>query len=878
MEMNTITKKRNIRTSTRILLAAILCTVGGLSPLMSQPAHAVATTTDLSSGLTPADLVDALVAQSSGLTVVGDSITYTGADVAAGTFGGGADSIGFDSGVILSTGRVDKVIGADATVPVSKNNDQRGDPDLDKIIAPYTSNDAAILEFDFVPEGDQISFIYTFASEEYNNFVYSYNDGFAFLINGINYAQISTVDGTLVPVTIDTINGGNPLGTNPQNPEYYRNNVCADGPCVNAATSMNGLTVVLTLHAPVNRGVSNHLKMVIGDAEDYNYDSNVFIKAQSLTSQEADLSLQMTVDSYTPSVGSPVIFDIAVANAGPHAANGVKVKDRLPSGLTFVSATAAQGAYDSQTGIWEVGSVNNGANTTLQIAALVTGGDPIKNTAQVIESDRLDPDSTPNNNIPGEDDQKTIRLNALASGAPTDISLSNNSIDENSANGTIVSYLSTTDPNADDTHVYTLIGNAGGRFTIDGTQLKVANGSLLDYESATHHDITARTIDTTGQIFEKTLTITLNNVNDVPRANDDAVTTNEDTPVTVNVLSNDSDPDTGDTLIITDVGKPANGSATTNSVTVAYTPAKEFNGTDTFIYTVTDGSLTATAIVTVTVNDAPIFTSTPITAATADTTYLYAITAGDADEGDVLTITAYTNQGWLTFTDHGNGHATLSGTPTDADVGDHSVELQVKDSAGAADTQSFTITVGRKPLTRLYLPLVSRNHVPASDPVVASITATGNDIQVVIKNQGATPVKDEFWVDVYIDPHPVPTGVNQVWYDGRSTYGLVWGVTEPALSLLAPGGVLTLTLGDAYYWPKYSNLPEVLPAGTPVYVQIDAANLDTAYGAVLELHEITGRDYNNIEGTISTAGSVGAMLLPAESQPQPTLTGKLPPR
>jgi hypothetical protein len=76
----------------------------------------------------------------------------------------------------------------------------------------------------------------------------------------------------------------------------------------------------------------------------------------------------------------------------------------------------------------------------------------------------------------------------------------------------------------------------------------------------------------------------------------------------------------------------------------------------------------------------------------------------------------------------------------------------------------------------------------------------------------------------------------------------VWGVTAD----LSPGEAITLTVGDEYYVPAYSQVTWPLSTGTPVYVQVDSADADAAYGAVMELHEILGRPYNNIAGTYST--------------------------
>ncbi len=101
-----------------------------------------------------------------------------------------------------------------------------------------------------------------------------------------------------------------------------------------------------------------------------------------------------------------------------------------------------------------------------------------------------------------------------------------------------------------------------------------------------------------------------------------------------------------------------------------------------------------TAVITFTVpNIAPVFTSAPLITATQDAPYTYTATAED-DNGDALTITAPTLPAWLTlYWTPGAITATLSGTPTNADVGQHPVVLRVTDSGGLTATQSFTVTV-----------------------------------------------------------------------------------------------------------------------------------------------------------------------------------------
>jgi PKD repeat protein len=191
-----------------------------------------------------------------------------------------------------------------------------------------------------------------------------------------------------------------------------------------------------------------------------------------------------------------------------------------------------------------------------------------------------------------------------------------------------------------------------------------------------------------------------------PLAVDDTATTPEDTPVTTeNVLANDTDAN-GDTLSIAGFTQPANGTVTkNNNNTFTYTPAANFNGADTFTYTVRDpGGLTDTATVTVTVtpvNDAP--------AAAADraTTnegmpVTISVLANDSDvDGDALTVAA-TTQG-----SHGavaiNADNTVTYTPTGTFTGTDTFTYTVRDDKGATATGTVTVSVGTAEFVMVWL-------------------------------------------------------------------------------------------------------------------------------------------------------------------------------
>ena len=108
-------------------------------------------------------------------------------------------------------------------------------------------------------------------------------DAFGIFVNGVNYAR---VPGGSVAVSTASINCGGPVsgaanGVNPQNCSLYRDNPPFFG---KIETELDGLTVVLTLTAPVLAGQVNTIQLGIANAGDSSADSAVFLQAGSLQS------------------------------------------------------------------------------------------------------------------------------------------------------------------------------------------------------------------------------------------------------------------------------------------------------------------------------------------------------------------------------------------------------------------------------------------------------------------------------------------------------------------------------------------------------------------------------------------------------------------
>ncbi len=246
---------------------------------------------------------------------------------------------------------------------------------------------------------------------------------------------------------------------------------------------------------------------------------------------------------------------------------------------------------------------------------------------------------------------------------------------------------------------------SNGTTTTDGTTVTYTPVADFVGDDAFTYLVSDGTTTTVG-----TVVVTVSGRNDAPSPTDDAVETDEDDPVVVAVLDNDSDVDEGTDLVITAVSEPENGTATLNDDgTVTYAPKADYFGVDTFTYTVDDGDgpvgtpngrvlrveASATATVTVTVrpvNDAPVFTSEPDTTAVEGQPYSYTVVVEDV-EGDPITF-GTPGAPWLSLTDHGDGTATLAGTPTDADVGSY-VEVLTASDGNLTAEQRFPLVVAQ---------------------------------------------------------------------------------------------------------------------------------------------------------------------------------------
>ncbi len=223
-----------------------------------------------------------------------------------------------------------------------------------------------------------------------------------------------------------------------------------------------------------------------------------------------------------------------------------------------------------------------------------------------------------------------------------------------------------------------------------------------------------------------TVVISVNPVNDPPIARDDNKATDEDTPVTSDVRSNDFDAD-GDKLTVQVIDGPDNGTLQVNADgTMTYTPDADFNGVDVFTYKVNDGTADSNlATVTITVggtNDLPVAVDDAVVTK-EDTAVNGSVLGNDSDaDGDKLTaiLVDGPDNGTLIFNDDG----TFSYTP-DADFnGTDTFTYQASDDS-PLDSNTATVTITVLPVNDA--PVAANDAALTDEDVAVSGSVLGND-------------------------------------------------------------------------------------------------------------------------------------------------------
>jgi len=263
--------------------------------------------------------------------VTATNVQYTGDTNTLGSFAlGNLTNLGMDDGIAMTTGTFDTTINVSIGDPVNDfanySNNFPGDPLLNSLIAPWTTYDASVLEFDLNPVGNILEFQYVFASEEYPEYVgSSFNDVFGFFITGPNPAggnyqdyNIAILPDDSLPVAINNVNADT-------NNLYFVDNLTTGGQTI----VFDGFTTVLVATAYVVPAATYHLKMAIADAGDGVFDSGIFLKAQSMKSYlitSIDEQSAYVADVYPNPLNSNSTLNLNLSQSGKVLLN---ISDRL---------------------------------------------------------------------------------------------------------------------------------------------------------------------------------------------------------------------------------------------------------------------------------------------------------------------------------------------------------------------------------------------------------------------------------------------------------------------------------------------------------------------------------------------------------------------
>ena len=383
---------------------------------------------------TPSQLVTNVL---TGAGVVATNITFNGSPLNANTVQTSARSFSatgfpFTNGVYLRTNGAASVA---------------SDLDLQAIASGNPTN-GAILEFDFVATGNDLSFNYVFASSEYSGYTCSgFNDAFGFFLSGpgitgpyTNSAiNLAVVPNTTIPVTINTVNSGTPSGGNPGpcaalDPNWQANSVyftTANGTF--SAEGYNGSTVSLPAVSGLQCGETYHIKLAVCNVLDQILNSGVYLEGGSFTTNPVDFTFNTFTLDNTIYEGCNQLGTLMFTRQGCGNENDTLIAYTSFSGIAG-NGTDYQPLGDSvvllpgvDTVYWQIipfedGLVEGNENVNITVMSILANGDTVYSTGVFYISD------VPNINLQGQDvnyyclqDQTSISATVSGGFTPYDV-------------------------------------------------------------------------------------------------------------------------------------------------------------------------------------------------------------------------------------------------------------------------------------------------------------------------------------------------------------------------------------------------------------------------------------------------------------------------
>ncbi|NTS75633.1 tandem-95 repeat protein [Catenovulum sp. SM1970] len=358
------------------------------------------------------------------------------------------------------------------------------------------------------------------------------------------------------------------------------------------------------------------------------------------------------------------------------------------------------------------GGVTETADVTVNVTAANNKPDAVDDTIAVNEGASVSGNILSNDSDPENDTLSITQING------SDITFTNNSFSFNVTGGTV-----------------TLKSNGDYTFAHDGSEPPLVDASF-----------TYTVSDGNGGVDTATVTLDVTALNDDPVANNDSVTTDEDTAIDINVstlLNNDTDTD-GGTLTVTGVSSPSNGTVVLNNGVVTFTPAENFNGVASFDYSVSDGNGgadTATVTVNVTaVNDKPDAVNDTLIFNEGGSISGNLLSNDRDPENETLTITQI-NGSNITFTNGSYSFNITDGSVTLKSNGDYTITHDGSEPAGQELIFTYTVSDGNGGVDTAN---VLWDVTPVNDDPVANNDAVTTDEDTAIDINASTLLSNDF--------------------------------------------------------------------------------------------------------------------------------------
>ena len=283
-------------------------------------------------------LINSPCANVSNFTVSGGNF-QTG-EQSFGYFDANSSGFPFANGIVLSTSKAISTQGPNSFILSENAAGWIGDNDLEQALSISNTSNATVLEFDFIPLSSAISFDYIFASEEYHDTApCTYSDGFAFLLKEAGtsnpYQNLALIPNTTIPVKVTSVHPDIPGSCPAQNEAFfgsYNSNT--------APINFNGQTVIMTARGNVVPGTTYHIKLVIADETNPQYDSAIFLGGGSF-SIGADLGPDHLITTNNPvCFGQTVTLNATISGTNSYQwfKNGVLLAGETNSNYTVTTA------------------------------------------------------------------------------------------------------------------------------------------------------------------------------------------------------------------------------------------------------------------------------------------------------------------------------------------------------------------------------------------------------------------------------------------------------------------------------------------------------------------------------------------------------------